>query len=231
MLSPGNCAGAPQHPLVRVLPLFPGSQEHPCPQGGRLPSVDAAVGTDGSTHIGSREISLHVGSVELTFLRLFPGVWPTGSGVGRSSPGEKPVLPGGKRTHPSVMFPAQAAAPRWILSFSPTDGPSPSHSLGFHRGEGMLRVQQAFGCFPSKPACQHSQRSSGFISHFPALWQFCGSLSCLWHSSSSPCSWLPSCCPHLHVPDCWWGSLGSSRASGSSHSFGLRSEVLWFFRL
>lgn len=39
----------------------------------------------------------------------------------------------------------------------------------------MLRVQQIFGCFPSKPACQHSQRSSGFISHFPVLWQFCGS--------------------------------------------------------
>lgn len=38
----------------------------------------------------------------------------------------------------------------------------------------------------------------------------CGSsavqLSCLWHSSSSPCSWLPSCPPHLHVPDCCRGA-------------------------
>lgn len=38
----------------------------------------------------------------------------------------------------------------------------------------MLRVRQAFGCILSKPACQHSQRSPGLISHFPALWQSCG---------------------------------------------------------
>lgn len=47
-----------------------GHRSHPCPQGRPLPSV-GAVGADGSTQIGNREISLYVGSVKLTFLRFF----------------------------------------------------------------------------------------------------------------------------------------------------------------
>lgn len=52
----------------------------------------------------------------------------------------------------------------------PTDGPSHSQlsSLGFYRGKETLGLQQAFGCFPPKPAHQHSQRSTRFISPFPS---------------------------------------------------------------
>lgn len=151
-------------------------RRHHCPQGGALPSVDAAVWTDGITQVGNREMSLHVSSVGLTFLRLCLGVWPTGSGVGWSSPGEKPVLPDGKRTHPSVMFPAQAAAQRVDPLVFPHQW-SFTLSLSWLLQEGRdAEGPAAFGCFPSKPACQHSRRSIGLISHFPPLWQFSAQL-------------------------------------------------------
>lgn len=62
----------------------------------------------------------------------------------------------------------------WILSFSPTDGPSPSDSLGFSGGrdaEGPAGIW----LLSLKTSLQHCQRSCGFFPHFPPLWQFCGS--------------------------------------------------------
>ena len=74
----------------------------------------------------------------------------------------------------------------------PTDGPSRSQlsSLGFYRGKGTLGVRQAFDCFPPKPAHQHSQRPTGFISPFPssaALLRFSSAIS-------------PSACVTPHPP-------------------------------